>query len=53
MCLNPCPVLADRYNFNFLNTNFLIALYYEMAILAIIFSSLITKVIFRLIRKDK
>lgn len=32
--------------FNFLNTNILIALYYEMAILALILSYLMTKVIF-------
>ncbi|CNE48429.1 Uncharacterised protein [Yersinia bercovieri] len=39
--------------FNFLNTNILIALYYEMAILALFLSYLMTKVIFHLIRKDK
>ncbi|HDL6590308.1 TPA: hypothetical protein PXO57_003027 [Yersinia enterocolitica] len=39
--------------FNFLNANILIALYYEMAILAIILSYLMTKVIFHLMRKDK
>ncbi|CCQ40905.1 TPA: hypothetical protein ACPY5B_000668 [Yersinia enterocolitica] len=39
--------------FNFLNTNILIALYYEMAILALILSYLLTKVIFHLIRKNK
>ncbi len=37
--------------FNFLNTNILIALYYEMAILALFLSYLMTKVIFHLIRK--
>ncbi|CNL80221.1 Uncharacterised protein [Yersinia aldovae] len=39
--------------FNFLNTNILIALYYEMVILALILSYLMTKVIFHLMRKDK
>ncbi|CNH43614.1 Uncharacterised protein [Yersinia thracica] len=39
--------------FNFLNTNILIALYYEMAILALFLSYLMTKVIFHLMRKDK
>ena len=37
--------------FNFLNTNILIALYYEMAIPALFLSYLMTKVIFHLIRK--
>ncbi len=39
--------------FNFLNTNILIALYYEMAILALILSYLMTKLIFHFMRKDK
>ncbi len=38
--------------FNFLNTNILIALYYEMAILALFLSYLMTKLIFHFMRKD-
>jgi hypothetical protein len=37
--------------FNFLNTNILIALYYEMAILSLVLSYITTKVIFYIIRK--
>lgn len=37
--------------FNFLNTNILIALYYEMAILVISLSYLMTKVTFNLMSK--
>ncbi|WP_033850792.1 hypothetical protein [Yersinia wautersii] len=37
--------------FNFLNTNIIIALFYEMGILAFILSYIITKVIFYIIKK--
>lgn len=37
--------------FNFLNTNILIALFYEIGILAFILSYVITKVIFYIIKK--
>lgn len=39
--------------FNFLNTNIIIALFYEMAILSLILSYLITKIIFHSIMKNK
>ncbi|CNJ94152.1 Uncharacterised protein [Yersinia mollaretii] len=39
--------------FNFLNTNIIIAFFYEMAILSLILSYLITKIIFHLIMKNK